>query len=326
MAELELGKKKTLGQKLGSDGVQNTTMFAILILLCIITTIIEPSFLSVSNFKNILVQVSSTVIIGSAVTMVLISGNLDLSVGAVGAMAGVMYGVFARGGIETTIAIILAVLIGGIMGAINGSFVALLRLPSFIVTIATMYVARGIAYIGAGGAVINTDLPGDFGALGKSTGVIPLPIVYTIIVFAIFMIYQNKTVIAKEVYAIGANIKAAELSGIRVNRNLIITYIMCGLASAFAGVIITARFAQADCKILTGFEFDAVIAAVLGGTELTGGKGTVFGILMGALILGVLSNLMNMLGFANYYQNLVKGIVLVLAIVLNRYIRSQLDR
>lgn len=317
---------KGFKQKMSADSIQNLTIFAIFIVMCIITTMIEPSFLSISNFKNVLVQVSSTVIVGSAVTMILISGNLDLSVGAVGAMAGVLYGVFARGGMPTFAALGLAILIGGIVRLINGSFISILKLPSFIVTIATMYIARGIAYIGAEGAVINTGLPGNFGSMGQGEiAGVPMPIIYTGIVFLAFIFFQNKAPLAKQTYAIGSNQKAAELSGIKVKRNLITIYILSGLVAAFAGVVVTARFAQADCKILTGFEFDAVIATVLGGTDLNGGKGTVFGVLIGALILGVLSNLLNMLGMANYYQNVIKGIVLVLAIVMNRTIRNKLS-
>jgi ribose/xylose/arabinose/galactoside ABC-type transport system permease subunit len=229
---------------------------------------------------------------------------------------------FARAGVPVLPAAALAILAGGLIGFVNGSIISTLRLPSFIITMATMYIARGIAYIGAEGAVITAGLPGDFGNMGQSfLGPIPLPLVYTLIILIAFVFFQNMTVIAKQAYAIGSNIKTAELSGISIRRVVTVIFVLSGLVAAFAGVIVTSRFAQADCKILPGFEVDCVIAAVLGGTDINGGRGTVFGMLIGALIVGVLSNVLNMLGLPIYYQNVIKGAVLVIAIVLNTAIR-----
>lgn len=308
-----------------ADTVQNLAVLAIFLLLCLVVTIIEPTFLSITNFSNILVQVSSVVIIASAVTMVLISGNLDLSVGAVGAMAGVLFAIFARAGIPVGFSIALALGAGALFGAINGYLVARLSLPSFIITMAMMYITRGIAFIGAGGAVISMGLPGNFGVIAKGMiGPFSMPVIYMLFIFGLFIFLQNKTVWAKQNYAIGANIETAKLSGIKVVKTLMITFALSGLMAAFAGVLVTSRFAQADCKILMGMEFDAVVAAVLGGTDINGGKGTVFGMIIGALIVGVLSNVLNMLGFAIYAQNVVKGCVLVAAIIMNRVIREKI--
>jgi ribose/xylose/arabinose/galactoside ABC-type transport system permease subunit len=307
---------------LSADGVQNLTMVGIFVVMCAIVSIIEPKFLSVQNFANIFIQISSVVMVSSAVTMVLISGNLDLSVGGIGAMAGVLFAMLARAGMPVFPSAVLAVLSGAIIGALNGSIISVFRLPSFIITMATMYIARGIAYIGAEGAVITAGLPGDFANYGQNfLGPVPLPLVYTLVIFAAFIFLQNTTVLAKQAYAIGSNIKTAELSGIPVIRVVTIVFMLSGLVAAFAGVIVTSRFAQADCKILPGFEVDCVIASVLGGTDINGGRGTVFGMIIGALIVGVLSNVLNMLGFAIYYQNVIKGVVLVLAIVINTVIR-----
>jgi ribose/xylose/arabinose/galactoside ABC-type transport system permease subunit len=308
--------------KLSADGVQNLTMVVIFLAMCLIMSVVEPRFLSTQNFSNILMQVSSVVMVSSAVTMVLISGNLDLSVGGVGAMAGVLFALFARAGLPVLPSAILAVLAGGVIGMANGSIISALRLPSFIITVATMYVARGIAYIGAEGAVITAGLPGDFGNMGqKFLGPIPLPLVYTFILFAAFIFLQNMTVMARQAYAIGSNIKTAELSGIPIRRVVTLIFTLSGLVAAFAGVIVTSRFGQADCKILPGFEVDCIIATVLGGTDINGGRGTVFGMIIGALIVGVLSNVLNMLGLPIYYQNVIKGAVLIAAIVLNTAIR-----
>jgi ribose transport system permease protein len=238
-------------------------------------------------------------------------------------MAGVLYAIFARDGIPVFYSALFAVLCGAAIGFLNGSIISTMRLPSFIITLATMYIARGIAYIGAEGAVITTGLPGNFGNMGeKFLGPIPLPLVYTFIIFVLFVIFQNKTVIAKKAYAIGANIVTSELSGISIKKVLTLIFTLSGAVAAFAGVVVTARFAQADCKILPGFEADCLIAALLGGTDINGGRGTVFGMLIGALIVGVLSNVLNMLGLPLYYQNVIKGLVLILSIVLNRSVRK----
>ena len=308
--------------KLSADTFQNLAVSAIFLLMCIIVAIIEPKFLSLQNFSNVLMQVSSVIMVGSAVTMVLISGNLDLSVGAVGAMAGVLYAMLARDGMPVLPAAGLAILAGGIIGLTNGSIISAFRLPSFIITMATMYIARGIAYIGAEGAVITAGLPGNFGNMGQGFfGPVPRPLVYALIIFAFFLVFQNRTVMARKAYAIGANIKTAELSGISIFKVVTSIFALTGLTAAFAGVVLTARFGQADCKIMPGFEVDCVIAAVLGGTDINGGRGTVFGTLIGALIVGVLSNILNMMGFVLYYQYVIKGIVLILAIVFNAAIR-----
>ena len=308
--------------KLSADAFQNLAVLAIFLVMCVIVAIIEPKFLSLQNFSNVLMQVSSVIMVSSAVTMVLISGNLDLSVGGVGAMAGVLYAMLARAGMPVLPAAGLALLSGAFVGLTNGAIISTFRLPSFIITMATMYIARGIAYIGAEGAVITAGLPGDFGNLGQEfLGPFPLPLVYAAIIFGSFVFLQNKTVLASKAYTIGANIKTAELSGIGIVKVVTSIFTLTGLMAAFAGIVMTMRFGQADCKIMPGFEIDCVIAAVLGGTDINGGRGTVFGMLIGALIVGILSNVLNMLGLVQYYQYVIKGIVLIAAIVFNGAIR-----
>ncbi len=312
-------------KKQSADTVQNMVVLLIFLAMCTVLSIVEPTFLSIANFSNILIQISSVVIVASAVSMVVISGNLDLSVGAIGAMAGVAYALLAQAGMPIGLAILLSLLLGLAFGVLNGFLVSKLRLPSFIITMATMYIARGVAYIGAEGAVITMGLPGNFGDIGSgSLGPIYFPVLYMFIIFGIFVFLQNKTVWAKKIYAIGSNIKAAELSGLSIVKNVVIAFGLAGLLSAFAGVVVTARFTQADCKILMNLHFDVIIACVLGGTDVNGGKGTVFGMIIGAAIVGVLSNVLNMLGMTIYFQDVVKGLVLVAAIAMNRKIRDMI--
>ncbi len=310
--------------KFTPDGVQNLTIFGIFLIICIFGFIREPGlFLTGANMMNILVSTSSVIITASAVTMVLISGNLDLSVAGVGAMAGVLFGVFALNGIPVPLAAILSVGCGALCGFISGFIISKLSLPSFIISLAFKYIAGGIALIGAGGSIISSGLPGDIGNLGATYGGVPMPVVYAIAIFIIFLVIQNKTVFASKTYAIGANIKAAKLSGINTVKSITGVFTLSGIAAAFTGVIIASRFNVADSGILPGFETDCIIAAVLGGTDINGGRGTVFGMIIGALIIGVLGNIMNMMGLAIYNQSIVKGVVLILAIVLNNFIRSK---
>jgi ribose transport system permease protein len=308
--------------KLSADTFQNLAVSAIFLVMCVVVALVEPKFLSLQNFSNVLMQVSSVIMVGSAVTMVLISGNLDLSVGGVGAMAGVLYAWLARDGMALLPAAIVAIAAGALIGLVNGSIISAFRLPSFIITMATMYIARGVAYILAEGAVITAGLPGNFGNMGQGfLGPLPLPLVYALGIFVFFLVLQNRTVLARKAYTIGANIKTAELSGTSIFKVVTSIFTLTGIMAAFAGVVMTARFGQADCKILPGFEVDCAIAAVLGGTDINGGRGTVFGTLIGALIVGVLSNVLNMLGLVQYYQYVIKGLVLILAIVFNGAIR-----
>ncbi len=323
-----ISETKTIpGQKLKltADGLQNITIFGIFLIICIVGFILEPTlFLTSSNITNVLVSSSSVIMAASAVCLVLISGNLDLSIAGVGAMGGVLYGVFAKEGLPVALAALLAVLCGLLCGFISGFIISKLNLPSFIISLAFRYIAGGIALIGAGGAIISAGLPGDIGFLGQTISGVPLSIVYAIGIFAIFLFIQNKTVFAGKAYAIGANITTAKLSGINTVKVVSTIFALSGMLAAFAGVVVTARFTVADSGILPGFETDCIIACVLGGTDINGGRGTVFGTLIGALIVGVLTNIMNMLGLAIYTQNIIKGIVLVAAIVLNNTIRSKI--
>lgn len=310
--------------KLSADGVQNLTMFGIFLLICLFGLILEPTiFLTKANLINILVSTSSVIIVASAVTLVLISGNLDLSVGGVGAMAGVLFGVFAKSGVPVWQSAVLAVLCGVLSGFLCGFLISALSLPSFIISLAFKFITVGIALIGANGAIISSGLPGDIGNLGRTVSGIPLPVVYAILIFIAFLLFQNKSVFAGKAYAIGSNITVARYSGINTVKVITVMFMLSGMVAAFAGVLITSRFTVADSGMLPGFETDCIIAAVLGGTDINGGRGTVFGMITGALIVGVLTNIMNMLGLVIYNQQVVKGIVLVLAILTNNTIRQK---
>ena len=323
--ETEVGKKKRMA--FSPISFQNMIIFSILIVISAGMSIASNKFFSLSNFNNVIVQSSMIVITGSAVTLIIVSGNLDLSIGGLVAMAGVLYGLFSQAGIPPfPWAALLAVLVAGsFMGLINGLLVTRLKMPSFIATLGIMFISRGIAYIGAKGTTIAFGLPADFPYLGnKSLGPIPLPIVYTVIALLLFMFIQNKTKLGKQSFATGSNLKAAKLSGINTKKVITILYILAGTMAAFSGVVFTARIGVADCTIGSGFEFDVIIACVLGGVNISGGKGSVLGMVLGALLLRVLTNGLNLIGLASYYQSIISGMVLIAAILLNRFIVNKL--
>ena len=315
--------KKTARIKIGAEAVQNIAILFVFAILCLVGFILEPQlFFTTGNITNILVSSSSVIIVASAVTLVIITGNLDLSVAGVGAMGAVLFAVFARAGVPVLTSAALAVLCGLICGFLNGFIISKLSLPSFIISLAFKFIAGGVALIGAEGAIISFGLPGNIGIIGQTISGVPLPVVYAMIVFLIFLFIQNKTVFARQCYAIGANITTAKLSGINSVKVITGVYALSGMLAAFAGVVITSRFTVADSGILPGFEADVIIAAVLGGTNINGGRGTVFGTLIGALIVVVLTNITNMLGMEIYTQNMLKGFVLIFAILLNQTIQK----
>ncbi|WP_066645232.1 ABC transporter permease [Christensenella timonensis] len=323
-----MNKEKTLTQKKGlkmtSDGVQNLTIFLIFVAACIVGFILQPDlFFGYTNILNIFVNSSSIIMVGAAVTLVLISGNLDLSVGGVGAMGAVLFGLMSIAGIPVLLAAVLSVLAGAGFGFLSGYSIAKFKLPSFIISLAFSYICRGVALIGAGGAVVF-NLPQDIGVIGQTIGGVPLPMVYALIAVVIFMIIQSKTTFGSKVYAVGSNMTSAKLSGINDKKVVSRVFMGSGMMAAFAGVVLTSRLAAADSGIFPELHADCIIVAVLGGTDINGGRGTVFGMLIGALFIAVLTNIMNMQGMTEYIQNVVRGVVLILAILMNNIIRDRI--
>jgi ribose/xylose/arabinose/galactoside ABC-type transport system permease subunit len=308
-----------------ADGVQNLTIFGIFIALCIVGIMFEPQkFLMRQNITNIFVSSSSIIMVAAPITLVLMSGNLDLSVGGVGAMGGVLFGLMTHYGMNIPLAMLLAIMCGGACGFLSGLSISALALPSFIISLAFKYIGRGIALIGANGAVVF-GIPKEVENISLTLfGWLPLPMVYAIVVVLIFMFIQSRTVFGSMCYVTGANLKAAKLSGISDKVTVTGVFSLAGIMAAFAGIVLTSRVIAADSGNFPSLESDCIIAAVLGGTDINGGSGTVFGMLIGALFITVLTNILNMQGITQYLQNVVKGIVLILAISLNYIIKKRI--
>lgn len=305
---------------------QNFVIVGVLVLIILVLTLISPGFLSARNLMNVLQQNVSVIIAGCAVTMLMVSGYFDLSIGSVMALAGVMSAIFVSVfKLPLPISILLSLILGGLIGLINGFLVVIMNVPSIIATLGTMYAVSGTAWVITGGNSIHIGLGRDFTVLGRGfVGQMPLSILITLVVFAVFYFIQHKTLLGKYSYAIGGNRRTAQLSGVNVAGVSVILYVLTGVLSAFAGVLMASRLGVGSASIGNGFEFDVVVAVVLGGTSLDGGEGSVFGMLIGALIVGFIANGLNLLGMHSFYQSVVKGVVLVGAVMLDRMLKNRI--
>ncbi|MCJ1779936.1 ABC transporter permease [Mammaliicoccus sciuri] len=300
--------------------VEKIIPFIGLILLIVVISIMNSAFLDLSNLLNLLRQVSINGLIAFGMTFVILTGGIDLSVGSILALSSAFTAILITSGLDPIVALIVGVLGGFLLGVFNGVLVTLGSMAPFIVTLATMTIFRGLTLVVTDGNPI-TNL-GDsymFQLFGKGYFFgIPVPAVTMIIVFIILAIILQKTTFGRHTYAIGGNEVASKISGIKVNRVKILIYGISGLMSALAGAILTSRLNSAQPTAGTSYELDAIAAVVLGGTSLTGGKGRIVGTFIGVLIIGVLNNGLNLLGVSSFYQQVVKGIVILIAVLIDR--------
>ena len=291
-----------------------------LILLVVVISVLNTAFLDLSNLLNLLRQVSINVLIAFGMTFVILTGGIDLSVGSILALSSAFTAILITSGLDPIVALIVGVLGGFLLGVFNGVLVTFGSMAPFIATLATMTIFRGLTLVITDGNPI-TDL-GDsylFQLFGKGYFFgIPVPAVTMIIVFIVLAIILQKTTFGRHTYAIGGNEVASKISGIKVNKVKILIYGISGLMSALAGAILTSRLNSAQPTAGTSYELDAIAAVVLGGTSLTGGKGRIVGTLIGVLIIGVLNNGLNLLGVSSFYQQVVKGIVILIAVLIDR--------
>lgn len=293
-----------------------------LVLLIAIVSILNPAFLSTKNILNILRQTSVNAIIAAGMTFVILTGGIDLSVGSILAISGAVCASIFVSGENIIFAVFIAILIGGVIGCINGFVIAKGKLQPFIATLATMTVLRGLTMVFTDGKPITLgsgELAVSFGKIGGGLifGV-PTPVIIMIVVFAVAAYILSNTKMGRYTYALGSNEEATKLSGLNTDKIKIWVYTISGILASVAGIILTSRLYSAGPTAGTGYELDAIAAVVLGGTSLTGGKGKISGTIIGALIIGVLSNALNILDVSSYYQMMVKGIVILIAVLLDR--------
>ncbi|WP_432724449.1 ABC transporter permease [Staphylococcus equorum] len=306
--------------KLSFSYLEKIIPFIGLILLVIIISALNSAFLEPSNLFNLLRQVSINGLIAFGMTFVILTGGIDLSVGSTLALSSAMVAILMVSGVDSIIALLLGCIFGAVLGAVNGLLITLGKMAPFIATLATMTVFRGLTLVITDGNPI-TNLNGSYAfqlfGRGYFLG-IPVPAVTMFVTFIILYILLHKTVFGRQTYAMGGNEKAAFISGIKVNKLKIMIYSLAGLMSAMAGAILTSRLNSAQPTAGMSYELDAIAAVVLGGTSLTGGKGRILGTLIGVLIIGVLNNGLNLLGVSSFYQQVVKGVVIIIAVLIDR--------
>ncbi len=292
-------------------------IFLSLIVLCVIFSVTNGRFMSVANFLNILQQVSVIAIAAFGMTWVILLGEIDLSIGSIIAVAGMVGAQCFAFGLGFAPALVLTLAAGALLGLVNGVLTAKFLLPSFIVTVATMGIYRGLVSLPTNGAPAMIMEP-SWTAIGTGS-FLGMPIVIWIValLFLFNHILLSKTKFGRRAYLTGGNREAAVYSGIKVDRLKIAIFMISGVMAGISGVLLSSRLFSAQTNAGMSYELDAIAAAVLGGTSLAGGVGTMIGTLIGALIIGVLNNGMNMLSVPYFYQLIVKGLVILVAVYLD---------
>jgi ribose transport system permease protein len=303
--------------------------FVALVLLCIFFSLQSNSFLTIDNGINILQQVTLNTCIAVGMTLVIITGGIDLSVGSVLALSGAVAAYLIKNGIsiqsqnlliEFTVfgTVLASLLIGSLLGFFNGLMITKFSVPPFVATLAMLTIARGFTMLFTGGYPISR-FSTAFNKLGSGVFLgLPNPIWIVLIVVIAAFIFTKKMKWGRYIYAIGSNENVAKLSGINVTKIKLIVYSIAGALAALAGVIITAKSDSAQPNIGAGFELDAIAAVVIGGTSLSGGKGSIWGTVLGAIIIGVLNNGLVLLNVSNFWQQVVKGAVILAAVIVDR--------
>ncbi|MDA5107923.1 ribose ABC transporter permease [Brevibacillus thermoruber] len=298
--------------------VNKYRVLIIFIALCAAASMLSDAFLTVNNLLNVARQVSITAIIAAGMTLVILIAGIDLSVGSVMAFSGAIAAGMLTAQWPLGVALIAALLVGLGFGIINGLFVTRWGIPSFITTLAVMVIARGMTLVYTQGypLVVSHESFRYIGN-GKMLG-IPLPILIMLFLYASLYWVLRNTSFGRYVYAIGGNEEASRLSGIPVNTIKVAVFGICGLLSALSAIVYTSRLMSAQPTAGTGIELDAIAAVIIGGTSLAGGKGGIAGTLIGALIMGILDNVLNLMNVSPFYQSIVKGLVILAAVLADR--------
>lgn len=291
-----------------------------LVFLLLLLSIISPEFRTLQNILSLLRQSSVNGLIAFGMTVVILTGGIDLSVGSTLALTALLGAGMLKGGVLAPFAIIIVLIVGVILGLLNGVMVVNGKIQPFIATLVSMTAFRGVAMIYSDGRPISR--LGDskllaFLGQGKFLG-IPVPVWIMIILFLIFRFILQNTVIGRDTYATGSNYKAAALAGISISKVKYLVYAVSGFTAAFAGLILVSRLGSAQPTLGSGYELDAIAAVAVGGTSMNGGRGKILGTLTGVIIIASLNNGMNIIGISSYYQQVVKAIVILLAVLSDR--------
>lgn len=296
---------------------ENLAILVAFIILCVGLSIATPAFFTKDNILNVLRQVATNSNLAIGLTMAIIIGGIDLSVGAILAFSGLLCASFISDGMNLGLAVLLAFTLGALFGLLNGLIIAYTNMPPFVVTLATQNIARGIVNVYANGQPISARNPVfNFLGVGYFLG-IPLPVIYSFVLLAVMILILGRSKFGRQLYAVGGNEEAACFSGINIKKVKIIVYTLCGALASFSGIILAARMYSGQPTAGDGFELDAIAASVLGGVSFSGGVGKLGGTIIGVLVLGVLTNGLNLLNINSFWQYIIKGIIILLAVYLD---------
>ncbi len=284
--------------------------------ILILATISSDVFLSQSNLTNVLRQVVVVGLLGCGVTFIIILGHIDVSLGSVVALTGTIAASVMQITQNLLLAVLAGIVVGIVVGAINGFVITFFNIPAFIMTLATTTVARGAILIYTGGMPVSN--LGNFKIIGQGDlGPIPISVIILVVVIAISWVLLNRTKFGRYVYAVGGNVKAAVASGINASNIVRKAFIYNGILTSIAGIVLMSRINSGQPAAGVGYEFDAITGVVVGGTSLMGGTGTIIGTIIGCLIVGVINNILNLLSVSSYWQQVVKGLIILIAVILD---------
>ena len=310
----QLSRGESLG-KLIAHVWREYYILVVFAVMLIISAQISPNFFSWVNLVNILKQSSVPGMIALAMLVVIIGGGIDLSVGSLMAVAGVLSVGWQRF-MPLPVAVLAAIAVACMGGLTNGIFIARRNMPPFIATLGMMAVARGLVYVYTHGGPIQITYPEQFGFLGRGElGPVPVIVVSWLLISALVGIMLTRTTFGRTITSIGSNRAAVYLSGINVLRHITVTYVLSGLLCGLAGVYLSSRITVGTPLMGVGAELEAIAAVAIGGARMSGGRGTVWGTMIGVLILGLISNTLNLIGVNMYYQDVARGVVILLALV-----------
>ncbi len=295
-----------------------------LIIIVIVLTILSPHFFTSENFLSIGLQMAVIAIMSIGQVWIIISGGIDLSVGSIMAISGVVTTMLIASGVDMILASLAGILVGAFCGFINGFLTSVGKLPPFISTLGMMGIARGMALIITKGVPVF-GLPAEFSVIGNGrlAGIFPVPVLITLVLAVIGHIILSKTPFGRYTYAIGSNFEAARLSGIRTTRMVIYIYLLAGFLYGLGGIILASRLSTGQPTSGLGYELDVIAACVIGGASLSGGSGTIWGAILGALLIGVLRNGSNLLDISAFWQQVAIGTIIIIAVFIDQYQKSR---
>jgi len=293
-------------------------IFIMILVLSALLSVRTPVFLTSNNLLTVLRQISHNMFLALGMTMVIVLGGIDLSVGALVAMTGTMtVGFIVLQGMPIWLGVILGLVIGTLCGLINGTIIAFFKFPAFIVTLATMNIVRGAAYLYCGGKTTRIVDEAFVGIGTGALGPIPYPVIYMIILIAVFSFLLNRTKLGTYIYAIGGNREAARLSGVPIKSVEIAVFTITGFLASFAGIVLAARMYSGQPSVGDGNEMNAIAACVLGGISMSGGVGSVGGTILGVILIGIINNGLNLLNVSSYWQLVAKGVIILFAVMVD---------